>query len=254
MSAARARNLQLGSPSNVQERPGTGIEGIVEGHRTLIGAPQYIHERLGLDPESQTEPPSEALVVTVAIDGQIAGLLTFADRIRSEAEHALWKFRELGVDRLVLASGDRKAVTQAVGRRLAFDEVHSELTPQEKVSVVLNERRRGPVMMVGDGVNDAPALAAADLGVALGARGAAAASEAADVVLLVDCIDGLADGLRIAKASRRIALQSATLGIGMSAIAMGFAAMGYLSPVQGALLQEVIDIGVILNGLRALRL
>jgi len=254
VAAAKARGLVLGTPLDVAERPGTGIEGTVEGHRILIGAAQYVHERIGLEGEQAPAVPPGAVAVTVAIDGTIAGLLIFADRVRAEAEQALRKFRQNGIDRIVLASGDREDVTRAVGVHLAMDSIHGELKPEDKVRIVVEERRHGPVMMVGDGVNDAPALAAADLGVALGARGSAAASEAADVVLLVDRIDRLADAFTIAKRSRRIALQSARWGIGLSCVAMGFAALGYLSPVQGALLQEVIDVGVILNGLRALRL
>lgn len=134
-----------------------------------------------------------------------------------------------------------------------MDVVLGELTPEKKVEVVRQEHVRAPVMMVGDGINDAPALAAADVGVALGARGAASSSEAAGVAILVDEIGPLAKALRIAKRTRRIALQSVYAGLGLSIAGMIVAAMGYLPPVQGALLQEAIDVVVIINALRALR-
>ena len=192
-------------------------------------------------------------VVAVAIDGAMAGFLTLADEIRADVPRALQQFRSAGVSRIVLASGDREDVTRAVGSRLHIDDIRSAMTPQDKVATVLDERKRARVMMVGDGVNDAPALAAADVGVALGARGAAPSSEVADVVLLVDRLDPLADAMAIAQRSRRIALESAFVGVGLSVVAMALAALGYLPPVQGAVLQEAIDVGVILNGLRALR-
>ena len=137
---------------------------------------------------------------------------------------------------------------------LGLDGVRSELSPDQKVLLVLTERKNGPVMMVGDGVNDAPALAAADVGVAMGARGAAASAEAADVVLLVDEIDRLGPGIEIARGARRIALESVVAGIGLSVLGMLAAAFGYLTPVEGAILQEGIDVAVILNALRALRI
>ncbi len=130
--------------------------------------------------------------------------------------------------------------------------VRADLKPEEKVEVVLAERAHGPVMMVGDGVNDAPALAAADVGLAMGARGAAASAEAADVVLLVDQVARIAPAIAIARRARTIALQSVWVGLGLSGIGMVAAAFGYLTPVQGALIQEAIDVAVILNALRAL--
>lgn len=145
-------------------------------------------------------------------------------------------------------------MAEHVTEGLGLDGLWTGLTPDQKVQLVLAERARGPVMMVGDGVNDAPALAAADVGVAMGARGAAASAEAADVVLLVDRIDRLGPGIEIARASRRIAVQSVVAGIGLSVLGMIAAAFGYLTPVQGALLQEAIDVAVILNALRALRI
>ena len=161
--------------------------------------------------------------------------------------------RRLGITRIVLASGDRRDVAEAVTVGLHLDAVHADLTPDRKIAIVQAEKRHGPVMMIGDGVNDAPALAAADLGVAMGAKGAAASAEAADVVLLVDRLDKIPVAIQAARRSRHIALQSVYAGIGLSVVGMIVAGLGYLTPVQGALIQEAIDVAVILNALRALR-
>ncbi len=157
------------------------------------------------------------------------------------------------MQRIVLATGDRREVADAVAADLEIDAVRSGLTPDQKVLVVLSERKNGPVMMVGDGVNDAPALAAADVGVAMGARGTAASAEAADVVILVDHLDRIVPAMEIARRSRFIALEGVFAGMGLSLIGMVAAALGYLTPVEGALIQEAIDVAVIMNALRALR-
>jgi P-type E1-E2 ATPase len=188
------------------------------------------------------------------VDGQLAGNLILADSLRSETAGFLAGVRRHGIRRILLATGDRRTVAQAVAEGLGLDGIRAELTPDQKVLLVLSERKNGPVMMVGDGVNDAPALAAADVGVAMGARGAAASSEAADVVLLVDDLSRLLSGLNVAGRARRIAVESVVAGISLSVAGMIAAALGYLNPVQGALLQEAIDVAVILNALRALRI
>jgi P-type E1-E2 ATPase len=197
--------------------------------------------------------PPGALAVAVAIDGKLAGLLMLADELRAGTKAMLCELRSMGIERIVLATGDRRDVAHFIASGLPFDLVRSELTPDQKILVVLSERKNGPVMMIGDGINDAPALAAADLGVAMGARGAAASAEAADVVLLVDHLDRILPAIRIARRSRYIALESVVAGIGLSTLAMIAASFGLLAPVQGALLQEVIDVAVIFNALRALQ-
>ncbi|MFY0583196.1 heavy metal translocating P-type ATPase [Cystobacter fuscus] len=151
-----------------------------------------------------------------------------------------------------MVSGDRADVVESIAAALGVDGVLSERSPQDKVRAVLTERSAGVTLMVGDGINDAPALAAADVGVAMGARGSGASSEAADVVVLVDRLDRLVEALLVARRARAIALQSMLLGMGLSLVAMGFAAVGMLGPVAGALLQEGIDVASILNALRAL--
>jgi heavy metal translocating P-type ATPase len=252
---AAERGLHLAVPTDIVETAGEGIEGYVDGRRAIVGGTHFVKAKLlpaadGLSLHRPDVPGAAS--VAVAVDGKLAGELVLADELRAGTASLLDNLRNLGIERLVLATGDRKEVAAAITAGLSFDAVRSELTPDQKVMVVLSERKYGPVMMVGDGINDAPALAAADIGLAMGARGAAASAEAADVVLLVDQLDRLVPAIRIARRSRTIALESVYAGIGLSIAGMVAAALGYITPVQGALLQEVIDVAVILNALRAL--
>jgi heavy metal translocating P-type ATPase len=255
VAEARSKGLLLAVPSDVVETPGEGIAGRVEGHSVLVGGPSFIVGKVGdagLSLLSHDRPPG-ALTVAVVVDGRLAGVLILADELRAGTEAMLRDLRRMGIQRIVLATGDRHEVARFIAAGLSFDLVRSELTPDQKILVVLSERKNGPVMMIGDGVNDAPALAAADVGVAMGARGAAASAEAADVVLLVDHLDRILPAIKIARRSRFIALESVVVGIGLSTLAMIAASFGLLTPVEGALLQEVIDVAVIFNALRALR-
>jgi heavy metal translocating P-type ATPase len=255
IEAARSRGLSLSPPDNVRETPGTGLEGRVEGRHVVVGGNTFVRDRSdGADPRSlQSDLAPELATIAVAIDGQVAGVIVLEDPVRPDAAALLSDLRRSGIARVVLASGDRTEIAEAVGSALGVDAIHGELKPEQKVALVAEEQSRGRVMMVGDGINDAPALAAADVGVALGARGAAASSEAAGVVLLVDQIAPLAKAIAIAKRTRTIALQSVYVGLSLSVGGMLLAALGYLRPLEGALLQEAIDIAVILNALRALR-
>ncbi|MBW4960884.1 heavy metal translocating P-type ATPase [Sulfitobacter sp. CW3] len=254
VAAAKARNLALPVPSKVLEAPGEGISGRIEGRDVIVGGEGFVAQQVGATGTSDLARAAGSVVVAVAVDGAMAGHLVMADPLREGIAAMLASLRRTGVLRILLATGDRAAVAKDVTKDLNLDGVRADLTPEQKVLLVLTERKNGPVMMVGDGVNDAPALAAADVGVAMGARGAAASAEAADVVLLIDRVDRLALGMDIAGRSRGIALQSVVAGIGLSVIGMIAAAFGYLTPVQGALIQEVIDVAVILNALRALRI
>ena len=252
---AQKKGLKLAVPGDVVETAGEGLEGRVERHHVVVGGYRFVSERvLGVGLALwRADQPAGAAAVAVGIDGKFAGVLILADELRAGTEALLQCLRALGVERIVLATGDRQDVAELVARGLSIDALRSELTPDQKTLVVLSERKHGPVMMIGDGVNDAPALAAADLGVAMGAKGAAASAEAADVVLLVDQLDRILPAMEIARRSRFIALQSVYAGIGLSVAGMIAAALGFISPVQGAVLQELIDIAVILNALRSLR-
>jgi heavy metal translocating P-type ATPase len=254
VTEAHKKGLELAIPSDVIETPGEGLSGRVDDHSVIIGGLHFVSGKLGttLPPLTGNRPPG-ALAVAVAVDGKLIGVLIFADELRAGIEQLLRELRRVGIERIVLATGDRHDVARFMAASLSIDAVRAELSPDQKVLVVLSERKNGPVLMIGDGVNDAPALAAADVGMAMGAKGAAASAEVADVVLLVDQLDRVLPAMRIARRSRMIALQSVIAGIGLSIAGMIAAALGYIPPVQGALLQEAIDVAVIFNALRVLR-
>lgn len=252
VAAARARGLTLGVPEEVREVPGEGLTGLVEARAVAVGGPAWIASLTGqpnLPPPGGA--PAGALLCGVALDGAAAATLVFADQLRPDAIATVAMLRSDGIARIILASGDAAAPVQAAAQAVGADSAHARQSPADKVALIAAARADGPVLMLGDGLNDAPALAAADVGVAVATKGGAAA-EAADAVLLVDGLARLAGTLRAARRARAIALQSVTVGIGLSTLGMLAAAFGYLSPVQGAILQEVIDAAVILNALRAL--
>ncbi|WP_343215848.1 heavy metal translocating P-type ATPase [Ensifer sp. M14] len=256
IKAAQAGGLLLSVPVAVVETPGTGIEGLVDGRQIVVGGNGFVAGKSGnvrADDDLLQDFDPAAMTVAVGIDGKVAGIIVLQDQVRADSKPMLDELRRAGGPRLVLASGDRSDIASKVGKQLGFDLVLGDLSPDAKVAAVRSEIVNGPVMMVGDGVNDAPALAAADVGVAMGAHGTASSSEAAGVVLLVDELAPLVKAMAVARRSRSIAVQSVVVGLGLSLYAMAFASFGYLPPVQGALTQEVIDVAVILNALRALR-
>lgn len=253
VAEAKARGLALPLPEGVEEFAGEGLAGRVAGQAVLVGGEAFVAGRIGRALAMAGVEPG-AVTVCVAVEGRPAGRIILADPLRPGTPELLRRLRSQGMARILLATGDRVDVAEAMTRGLGLDAVRAGLSPADKLALVQEEQRRGPVMMVGDGVNDAPALARADVGVAMGARGAAASAEAADVVLLVDRLEALAQGLAVAKGARAIALQSIMAGIGLSLAGQVAAAFGLLSPVQGALVQEAIDVAVILNALRVLRI
>jgi len=256
VSAARSQSLVLSLPEEVQEVAGQGITGLVDHRRLSVGRASWAGATEGdpwvIDLRRRAELDG-ASTVFVSIDGVPAGALLLSDPIRPDAGRSIRALRRDGMSRIVMVSGDREDIVEAVAAIIGVDEVLAERSPQDKVDAVRAEQVGGPVIMVGDGINDAPALAAADVGVAIGARGASASSEAADVILNVSRLNRLGDAILVARRSRRIAYQSVAAGMAMSIGAMGAASLGLLAPTWGALLQEAIDVAVILNALRALR-
>jgi heavy metal translocating P-type ATPase len=258
VAGARERGLTPSLPEEVEEAPGAGITGMSGGRRVVVGTadfaggggplPQWARDvRRRVNIEGATS-------VFVSVDGALCGALVLDDPIRPEAPRVLRSLRRAGVRRVVMVTGDHYGVADMVGAAIGVDAVLAQRTPADKVDAVRSEMRdaQGILVMVGDGINDAPALATADVGVAMGARGATASSEAADLVITVDRLDRLPEAIRIARRSRSIALQSVIVGMGLSIVAMLVATTGVLQPVAGALIQEAIDVIVILNALRAL--
>jgi heavy metal translocating P-type ATPase len=246
VEAAHRRQLALETAHGFREQYGDGVEAMVAGRRVLVGRSAFV----GQEPFERA--PGE-VDVHVSIDGEPAGVLTLADRVRPSAIETVASLRSLGT-RVLMLSGDDQAVADRVAAAVGLERVEAEATPQGKADVIAALHRSGDVVaMVGDGVNDAPALALADVGIALAARGATISSATADVVITVDDIARVAEAIAGGKRTLRIARQGIALGMGLSVVLMVVAAAGELPPLWGAVAQEVIDVAAILNALRALR-
>jgi heavy metal translocating P-type ATPase len=256
VQAGTERGLRLKVPEQVRESMGSGLHGMIEGRQIAAGSRDMIfpggHVTEWASRAIRRASWRSALIVFVAVEGRPIGALLLADELRSDTPRAIRLLREAGVARIVMVTGDRAAAAQAIGAALDLDAVLADRVPSDKVDAVRSEQRLHPTIMVGDGINDAPALASADVGVALGARGASASSEAADVVILADRLDRVGEAIMIAQRARRIAIESIVAGMGLSTLAMLAATFGWLLPVPAAIVQELIDVAVILNALRAL--
>ncbi len=251
---AANQRLPLSMPTDVVEDAGRGVVAVVDGCRVAVGTRELQPDSPQWATAAETRAAFDGAVIAwVSVDECLAGAIVFIDPLRRDAPLTIRRLRAAGINRVVMLTGDRPAPAQQIGSVLGLDEVHAQQTPADKIAGVRTEREHAVTVMVGDGVNDAPALAAAHVGIAIGVHGSTASSEAADIVLTTDRLDRLADAMVIARRSRRIALQSAVIGMALSLVAMGFAAFGFLPPPVGALLQEAIDVAVILNALRALR-
>jgi heavy metal translocating P-type ATPase len=249
VEAANAAGLVLESASEVREQTASGVTAEVAGHLVVVGKRKFVAGHVG---EISWPPPrSGQLAVYAAVDGAFAGEILLSDRVRDNAKSTLAQLSHFGVRHTILLSGDLAATAQHVADELGISEVRSQCLPEEKVEVVraLTDR---PVMMVGDGVNDAPVLAVADIGVAMGARGSTAASESADVVIMVDDLSRVVRAISIGWQTNATALTAIWLGIAMSLALMIVATFGVLPAIVGAALQEVVDLFVILYALRAL--
>lgn len=248
--AAVDRGLALSSSTHAHEHATSGVVATLDGREVVVGKPAFVADH-ARDLVRRDVAQGEA-VVYVAIDGRFAGCIVMRDAVRREAAATVGALRRLGVRHTMLITGDVDAVARPIAAVLGIDEMHSECLPADKVHIVGAAQPR-PVLMVGDGINDAPVLAAAEVGIAMGARGATAAGESAAVVVLVDDIGAVARAVSIGRRTVRIALQSIWLGIIISVALMFVAAAGLLPAIAGAALQEIVDLVAILAALRAVR-
>ncbi|MCC2307777.1 heavy metal translocating P-type ATPase [Cellulomonas chengniuliangii] len=256
VGAARERGLRLSPAENVRESTGHGVSALVDGHTVVVGKEGFVAEaveptasREGCAVEPADLEPGQ-LAVHLAVDGAYAGVVTLADAVRPEALHTVTRLRGLGVRHVVMLSGDAEATARHVADAVGVDEYRADCLPADKVAAVQAMSDR-PVMMIGDGVNDAPVLAVADVGVAMGAKGSSAASESADVVILLDDVDRAACAVSIGRRTVQVAMQAIAIGVGISLLLMVAAAFGAIPAIVGAGLQELVDLTTILWALRA---
>jgi heavy metal translocating P-type ATPase len=240
VTEAKRRGLVLKQATEVVENHGVGLSGLVGDQHVTVGQPEgQLPEWARLD---------SALLVAITVDRSLAGVIGLDDPLRDEAKGMVMALRRLGVQRVLLVSGDRQSTAESVGAEVGVDQVFAECKPEQKLQILKDEMHsaKGTVIAVGDGINDAPALAAATVGVAMGARGATAASEAADVVIVEDSIKHLAIAISIAKGTRARALQAAGIGMSLAMLSMFGASFGFISATQAAVIQEFIDMAAIL--------
>ncbi|HLJ67708.1 MAG TPA: heavy metal translocating P-type ATPase [Chloroflexota bacterium] len=257
VAAAVERGMAVPEASQVKEKAGQGVSGVSDGHTVDVGSFAHAAEQGLASPEALStarelaDARDDAMAV-IGVDRKAAGLVVYADPLRPAVPGMLRRLSELGVRETAMLTGDDAATAGAIASAAGLTSVRSQLLPAQKVDAVKESAQRyRTVVMVGDGINDAPALAAATVGIAMGARGSAIAAETADIVLTTDDIGRVADAVSIGRRTLHIARQSIWIGLGVSSALMVVAASGNIQPAIGALLQEVLDVAVIVNALRA---
>jgi heavy metal translocating P-type ATPase len=250
VTAAQQQKIKLTKTKHITETPGLGLKATVQGQAILVGRLSFIEQHDVTWPAKTKRKTINKTAVYIAIAGELAGVITLRDELRPESKATLDDLRNLGIRELIMVTGDNQAAAQATAQQLAITHIHAEALPAEKLHL-LEEITERPLVFVGDGINDAPILATADVGIALGARGSTAASESADMVIMLDDLSRVTAALQIARQTFRIARQSILVGIGLSLILMLVFATGKFPPLAGAIIQEVVDVVVIFNALRA---
>ncbi|MEI6481263.1 MAG: heavy metal translocating P-type ATPase [Candidatus Saccharibacteria bacterium] len=250
VSRAKDEGIKLAKAKHIREITGKGLESHIAGSDVLVGRFSLIEEMKVTLPKSFKQSQIATTAAYVAIGGSLAGVITFEDAVRPDAKKTLARLKELGVNHFLMVTGDNKTTAGLIAKHLGIDQVISDALPGDKLRALDNVAQK-PVGFVGDGVNDAPVLTSADVGIALGARGSTAASESADVVIMLDNFEQVAVGVDIAKRTIRIATQAIMTGIIMSTVLMFIFATGKFPPIYGAAIQELVDVVVIVYALRA---
>jgi heavy metal translocating P-type ATPase len=247
---ARSKKISLSKPKHVKEIAGRGLSSVIAGKRVLVGRLSLLEEENIAMPKGFNAQKINTTAAYIAIDGKLAGIISFEDALRKDASSTLERLKRLGIQERLMVTGDNKTTAQAIAKKLGIETVVSDALPADKL-IAIDKAQYKPIGFVGDGVNDAPVLTAADVGIALGARGSTAASESADVVIMLDSLEQVAVGVDVSQRTIRIAKQSIMTGIALSTILMFIFATGKFPPIYGAAIQELVDVVVIIYALRA---
>jgi heavy metal translocating P-type ATPase len=247
---ATAKKVKMPKARHIRETAGHGLSAVIAGKTILVGRLSLLEKNDVITPKNFTPSRLKQTVTYVAIDNELAGVITFSDEIRPDSASTLERLKQLGIRNFVMITGDNKSAAASVAKKLGIGDVVAEALPAGKLQAI-DAIKAKPVAFVGDGVNDAPVLTAADVGIALGARGSTAASESADLIIMQDSLSQVASGVDIAHRTFKIARQSILVGIGLSVVLMLIFATGKFTPIYGAVIQEVVDVVVIFNALRA---
>jgi Cd2+/Zn2+-exporting ATPase len=255
VAAAHEQELDLAIPEQFQTLTGHGVRAIVRERTVVIGERMLIRENIAIPESTRAQAASLQAegntVVLVAVDRELAGLVVIADSVRDESKEAVASLRKLGIKETVLISGDNKAVAQAIGRQLGVDQVYAETLPEDKLALIRDlQAHDQKIAYVGDGVNDAPALAAADVGIAMGTIGTNVAMETADIVLLTDKIERLPYLIALSQTTLRTVRNNVIFSMSVNVLSVILSMLGIIGPVFGAVMHELSALPVIANSAR----
>ena len=250
VNEAKSKKLKLIKAKNIKEISGLGVKATIKGKNIIVGRYNLMEQEGMQQPKGFKPSDVKQTAAFVALDGEIIGLITVNDELRTESKSTVARLKELGIKKILMVTGDNQSVANKIANQLGITDVHANTLPADKLRIIEGIKDR-PVAFAGDGVNDAPVLTAADVGIALGAKGSPAASESADMVIMLDDVNRVAVAVRIAQRTFAIAKQSIFIGIGLSVGLMLIFATGKFTALTGAVIQEVVDVVVIFNALRA---